>query len=49
MMERCECTKKVLAFCVDAIEEIRVEMPTGERWERRWGSSLALLRTACEF
>jgi hypothetical protein len=47
-METCDGTKKILAFCVDAIEEIRVEMPTGDCYERRWASLLALLRTACE-
>jgi hypothetical protein len=47
-METCDCTKRILALCVDAIKEIRNDMPTGDRWVRRWASLLALLRTACE-
>jgi hypothetical protein len=47
-MESCDRTKKVLAYCEDAIDEIRSDMPTGDLWVRRWASLLALLRTACE-
>jgi hypothetical protein len=47
-MEPCDGTERILNLCVDAIEEIRVEMPTGDRWVRRWASLLALLRTTCE-
>jgi hypothetical protein len=47
-MEGCEGTKKILALCVDAIEEIQNDSPTGDFWVRRWGSLLGLLRTACE-
>lgn len=47
-MEKCERTKRVIGFCLEAIQEIRDEMPTGDQWERRWASLLALLRTASE-
>jgi hypothetical protein len=47
-LEKCERTKRVLGFCDEAIWEIRDEMPTGDLWERRWASLLALLRTATE-
>lgn len=47
-MEPCERTKRILALCEDAIDEIRNDTPTGDLWVRRWGSLLGLLRTACE-
>jgi hypothetical protein len=47
-METCKLTKRIVAQCEAAIEEIRRERPTGDLWERRWASLLALLRTSCE-
>jgi hypothetical protein len=47
-MEVCNDTKRVLAYCKDALDEIRTEQPTGALWERRWASLVTLLRTTCE-
>jgi len=47
-MESCEKTKRVLAYCKDALNEIKTEEATGRVWERRWASLMALFRTACE-
>jgi hypothetical protein len=35
-MESCERTKRILALCEDAIDEIRNDTPTGDLWVRRW-------------
>jgi hypothetical protein len=42
-VETCDVTKKIIALCVDAIEEICNDRPTGDLWVRRWASLLALL------
>lgn len=47
-MELCKITKRVIKYCEEALEELRIEEPTGQRWERRWASLISLLRTACE-
>jgi hypothetical protein len=47
-MPSCDRTRKIIAYCEDAIDEIRNGRPTGDLWVRRWASLLALLRTACE-
>jgi hypothetical protein len=47
-METCKLTKRNVAQCEAAIEEIRRQRPTGDLWERRWASLLALLRTSCD-
>jgi hypothetical protein len=47
-LEKCDHARHTLSFCVDALNEIKDETPTGATWERRWGSLMALLRTACE-
>jgi len=47
-MEDCNKTKRIVAFCADAISELADTPPLGSAWGRRWASLLALLRTACE-
>jgi hypothetical protein len=47
-MEDCTKTKRIVAFCADAINELGDTPPLGDLWDRRWASLLALLRTACE-
>lgn len=48
MTSRCNDTRRILGYCRAALDEIKKEEPTGEVWERRWASLMALLRTACE-
>jgi hypothetical protein len=47
-LEQCNTTEKIVSHCDEAMAEIQRELPTGDLWERRWASLLALLRTACE-
>lgn len=48
MGRHCHDTRRILAYCRNALDEIRQGEPTGATWERRWASLMALLRTACE-
>jgi hypothetical protein len=47
-MEDCAKTKRIVAFCVDGINDLRDTPPMGILWDRRWASLLALVRTASE-
>jgi hypothetical protein len=47
-MKDCTKTKRIVAFCADALDELGSTAPLSNTWDRRWASLLALLRTACE-
>jgi hypothetical protein len=47
-VEECAKTERFVGFCKDALDELHKQGPMGADWERKWGSLMALLRTACD-